>query len=98
MSLSGAAKLLNGMRFKAKRKNKTNFVSVVNEKLRLTWARKHRQPTVSDWRKWVFSDKTRVNMWGSDSKSFYWSEVPPVTNRPHQVQPQVQDSGDGVMF
>ena len=36
-------------------------------------------------------------MWGSDSKSFYWSDVPG-TNRPHQVQPQVQGSGDGVIF
>ncbi|KAG2189569.1 hypothetical protein INT46_003108, partial [Mucor plumbeus] len=31
------------------------------------------------------------------SEFFYWSDVPG-TNRPHQVQPQVQDSGDGVMF
>jgi hypothetical protein len=36
-------------------------------------------------------------MWGSDSESFYWSDVPG-TNRPHQVQPLVQGSGDGVMF
>ncbi|KAG2194551.1 hypothetical protein INT46_009206 [Mucor plumbeus] len=68
-----------------------------NKKLRLAWARKHRQLTVSDWRKWVFSGKTRVNMWGSDSESFYWSDVPG-TNRPHQVRPQVQGSGDGVML
>jgi hypothetical protein len=35
MSLSGAEKLLNGMGFKAKRKNKTNFVSAANKKLRI---------------------------------------------------------------
>jgi hypothetical protein len=66
MSLSGAKKLLNEIGFKAKRKNKTNFISATNKKLRLAWARKHRQLTVSDWRKRVISDKTRVNMWGSD--------------------------------
>jgi hypothetical protein len=97
MSLSGTEKLLNGMGFKAKRKSKASFVSVANKKLRLAWARKHRQLTVFDWRKLVFSDKTRVNTWGSDSESFSWSDVP-VTNRPHKVQPQVQGSGDGVMF
>jgi hypothetical protein len=97
MSLSVAEKLLNGMVFKAKRKNKTNFVSAANKKLSLSWAHKHRQLTVSDCSKWVFSDKTRVNMWGSDSESFYWSDVPS-TNRSHQVQPQVQGSGDRVMF
>jgi hypothetical protein len=97
MSLSGAEKLLNGMGFKAIRKNKTNFVNAANKKLRLAWTRKHRQLTVSDWRKWAFSDKTRVNIWDSDSESFYWLDGPG-TNRPHQVQPQVQGSGDGVMF
>jgi hypothetical protein len=97
MSLSGAEKLHNGMGFKAKRKNKANFVSAANKKLRLAWVHKHRQLTVSDWRKWVFSGKTRVNMWGSDSESFNWSDVSG-TNRPHQFQPQVQGSGDGVMF
>ncbi|KAG2200039.1 hypothetical protein INT46_004108 [Mucor plumbeus] len=76
MSLSGAEKLQNGMGFKAKRKNKTNFASAANKKLRLAWARKHRQLTVSDRRKWIFSGKTRVNMGGSDSKSFCWSDVP----------------------
>ncbi|KAG2212982.1 hypothetical protein INT46_011483 [Mucor plumbeus] len=45
----------------------------------------------------VFSGKTRVNIGGSDSESFYWSDVPG-TNRPHQVRPQVQGSGDGVML
>ncbi|KAG2214712.1 hypothetical protein INT46_000931 [Mucor plumbeus] len=62
MSLSGAEKLHNGMGFEAKRKNKTNFVSAANKKLRLAWALKHRQLTVSDWRKWVLSGKPRVNM------------------------------------
>ncbi|KAG2210145.1 hypothetical protein INT46_004443 [Mucor plumbeus] len=97
MLFSGAEKLHNGMGFKAKRKNKTNFVSAANKKLRLAWVRKHRQLTVSDWRKWVFSGKTRVNIEGSDSESFYWSDVPG-TNRPHKVRSQVQGSGDGVML
>ena len=35
MSLSDAEKLLNRMGFKAKRKNKTNFVSGANKNLRL---------------------------------------------------------------
>ncbi|KAG2196260.1 hypothetical protein INT46_007344, partial [Mucor plumbeus] len=73
MLFSGAKKLHNGMGFKAKRKNKTNFVSAANKKLRLAWARKHRELTVSDWHV-------------------------PGTNRPHQVRPQVQGSGDGVML
>ncbi|KAG2189832.1 hypothetical protein INT46_005820 [Mucor plumbeus] len=45
----------------------------------------------------AFSGKTRVNMGGSVSEFFYWSDVPG-TNRPHQVRPQAQGIGDGVMF
>ncbi|KAG2191415.1 hypothetical protein INT46_008104 [Mucor plumbeus] len=48
-------------------------------------------------RKWVFSDETRVNMWGSDSVSFYWSDKPG-TMQPHQTTTKVQNNGDGVMF
>ncbi|KAG2191148.1 hypothetical protein INT46_010972 [Mucor plumbeus] len=81
MLFGGAEKLHNGMGFKAKRKNKTNFVSAAKKKLRLAWARKHRQLTVFEWR----------------NESFYWSDVPG-TNRPHQVRPQVQGNGDGVML
>ena len=54
MLFSGAEELHNGMgltTFKAKRKNKTNFVSAANKKLRLAWDRKHRQLTVFEWRK-----------------------------------------------
>jgi hypothetical protein len=36
-------------------------------------------------------------MGGSVSEFFYWLDVPG-TNRPHQVRPQVQGSGDGVML
>ncbi|KAG2212456.1 hypothetical protein INT46_007993 [Mucor plumbeus] len=53
--------------------------------------------SIFDWRKWVFSGKTKVNMEGSVSEFFYWSDVPG-TNRPHQVRPQAQGIGDGVMF
>ncbi|KAG2204402.1 hypothetical protein INT46_006194 [Mucor plumbeus] len=36
-------------------------------------------------------------MGGSVNEFFYWSDVPG-TNRPHQVRPQAQGIGDGVMF
>ncbi|KAG2202840.1 hypothetical protein INT46_000499 [Mucor plumbeus] len=85
MSLSGAEKLLNEWGLKPKEKTRP-ILSV--------------QPTknsIFDWRKWVFSDRTRVNIGGSDSESFYWSDVPG-TNRPHKVRSQVQGSVDGVML
>ncbi|KAG2193560.1 hypothetical protein INT46_007949 [Mucor plumbeus] len=53
--------------------------------------------SIFDWRKWVFSGKTKVNIGGSVSKFFYWSDVPG-TNRPHQIRPQAQGNGDGIML
>ena len=97
MSLSGIRKSLRQMGFKAKRKFKTNFVSKTNMRLRLAWAKNHKHYTVDQWRQWVFSDETRVNMWGSDGNSFYWSDGDR-TLRPHQMEPQVQGHGGGVLF
>ncbi|KAG2211794.1 hypothetical protein INT46_007978 [Mucor plumbeus] len=57
----------------------------------------HRHYTVTDWRKWVLSYETRVNMWGLDIVSFYWSDKPG-TMQPHQTTTKVQNNGGGVMF
>ncbi|KAG2194164.1 hypothetical protein INT46_000566 [Mucor plumbeus] len=47
-------------------KIKTNFVSKDNKEGRYAWAKKYRNYTLTDWRQWVISDETRVNMWGTD--------------------------------
>ncbi len=62
MTNDGVKKMLRKKGFKARRKAKTNFISSTNMKLRLSWAKAHRHLTVADWRRWVFSDETRVNM------------------------------------
>ncbi|KAG1488160.1 hypothetical protein G6F52_014011 [Rhizopus delemar] len=33
---------------------------------RLKWAKAHKDWTEDDWRRMVFSDETKVNVWGSD--------------------------------
>ena len=52
---------------------------------------------LTDWRPWVISDETRVNMWGSNGNSFFWSDG---GNNllTHQIEPHVQGYGGGVMF
>lgn len=97
MSVSSIRKSLRRNGLKSRRKAKTNFVSKKNKTLRLAWAKKHRHLTVEDWRRWVFSDETKVNMWGSGGNSFYWTNGDR-TMQPHQIKPQVQGNGGGVMF
>ena len=97
MTVHGIRKMLKRMGFKAKKKVKTNFVSNKNKAIRLLWCKKHQHLTVDQWRKWVFSDETRVNMWGSDGNSYYWSDNNSVL-LPHQIEPHVQGDGGSVIF
>ncbi|KAK4516928.1 uncharacterized protein ATC70_000256 [Mucor velutinosus] len=97
MSINGIRKSLRRNGLKSRRKVKTKFVSKTNKQLRLAWAKKHRHLTIADWRRWMFSDETRINLWGSDGNSFYWTNGDR-TMQPHQVKPQVQGNDGGVMF
>ena len=97
MTNGGVKKMLRRNGFKARRKVKTNMISKTNMKLHLAWAKIHRHYKVADWHKWVFSDETRVNIWGSDGISYFWSDKPG-TMRPHQIKTHVQNNGGGVMF
>jgi hypothetical protein len=74
MSLSGIRKGLKKSCFNVKRKIKTNFVSKDNKEERYAWAKKYRNYTLTDWRQWVISDKTRVNMWGTAGNPFVCSD------------------------
>ena len=97
MTLPGIRKMLKRMGFKAKRKVNTNFVSHTNRGIRLAWAKRHQHLTVEQWRSWIFSDETRVNMWGSDGNSHFWTDGDDIL-LPHQIQPHVQGDGGSVMF
>ncbi|KAG2207808.1 hypothetical protein INT46_011207 [Mucor plumbeus] len=74
MSLRGIRHVLKSEGFKARRKVKANFVNATNKRKRFAWAKKYQQYTVDDWRIRSFSDETRINMWGSDEKTYYWTD------------------------
>ncbi|KAG2208413.1 hypothetical protein INT46_009614 [Mucor plumbeus] len=61
------------------------------------WAKKHQHLTVDQWRQWVFSDETRVNLWGSDGNSYYWSNGGDIL-QPYQTEPHVEGDGGSVLF
>jgi hypothetical protein len=68
-----------------------------NKPLRLTWAKKHQHFTVDQWRQLVFSEKTRVNLWGSDGNSYYWSNGGDILQL-CQTEPHVEGDGGSVFF
>ena len=97
MSLRCIRYLLKSEGFKAKRKVKTNFVNATNKRKCIAWAKQHQHYTVNNQLKWGFSDETKINIWGSDGKSYY--STGGVTELlPHQIEPHVQGDGGSVLF
>ena len=45
----------------------------------------------------MFSDKTRVNLWGSNDNYYYWSNGGDIL-QPYQTKPHVEGDGESVLF
>ncbi|KAG1145923.1 hypothetical protein G6F37_007120 [Rhizopus arrhizus] len=72
------------------------LLSAKHRKARLEWALAHRYWTIDDWRKVIFSDESKINVWGSDGIEFYWC-LPGSPLQPHHVIPTVKHGGGSVM-
>ncbi len=57
---------LSGFGLKGRVARKTPLISVKNRKKRLQWARDHSSWEAKDWRKVLWSDESKFNMFGSD--------------------------------
>ncbi|KAG1134776.1 hypothetical protein G6F38_013136 [Rhizopus arrhizus] len=66
-------------------------------KRRLAWAKKYQNWTTDDWRRVVFSDETKVNIWGSDGCKYYWSR-PGDPLKPHHIDVTVKHGGGSLMM
>ncbi|KAG1182388.1 hypothetical protein G6F35_015616 [Rhizopus arrhizus] len=84
------------MNFRAKIKAKKPLLSKQHKKRRLAWAMTHKVWTTDDWRRMVFSDETKVNVFGSDDCKYYWSRPDDVL-QPHHLDITVKGSQGSVM-
>ncbi|KAG1531787.1 hypothetical protein G6F51_013384 [Rhizopus arrhizus] len=66
ISYKTAINVLKSMNFFAAIKVKKPLLTAKYMKRRLAWAKKHQNWTTNDWRRVVFSDETKVNIWGTD--------------------------------
>ena len=53
-------------------KQKQPFLSKKHRRLRMDFAEAHKDWTVKDWKRVIWSDKTKVNCLGSDGKKWVW--------------------------
>lgn len=55
-------------------KKKQPLLSARHRKLRLMWAMKYRDYTLADWKRVIWSDKTKINRLGSDGRKYTWKK------------------------
>jgi len=97
VSYQSAINTLKSLGFHAAIKKKKPFLSQKHRKHRLAWAKKYQHWTVDDWRLVVFSDETKINVWGSDGCKYYWSASGDPL-KPHHIELTVKHGGGSLMM
>ena len=64
---------------------------------RLAWAKKYSKWTIDDWKRVVFSDETKINIWGSDGCKYYWTR-PGDPLKPHHLDLTVKHGGGSILI
>jgi len=83
--------------FRAKKKIPKPALSAKNKKLRLSFAKSHKDWTVVDWQRCVFSDETKINRFNSDGLSWCW--VPEKSGLSSaRVSPTLKHGGGSIMM
>lgn len=71
-------------------------MSEKNVKARLSFARQHRNWTIDDWKRVIWSDETKFNRFQSDGKQYCWRR-PGETIQRHHVKQTVKHGGGNIM-
>lgn len=96
ISVQTVRRVLKEYGLKAKKIKKKPAISKKNKWERLKWARKHREWTVEDWKRVIWSDETKINRFGSDGNKYAW--VKDGANlQPREIEPTVKFGGGSVM-
>jgi transposase len=79
------------------KKQKKPKLSPKNSKARLAFAKAHQSWTVTDWRKVIFSDETKINRLGSDGCRWAWICEGKLL-QDHHVRQTVKHGGGSIMI
>jgi len=97
LTWKNATNILKSMGFCFDIKKKKPFLSLKYKTARFAWAKRHEYWTKDDWKHVVFSDKTKINVWGSDGCKYYWSR-PGDDLKPHHLDLTVKHGGGNIMM
>lgn len=65
---------LKGTGLQAYRRRRKFYLKAAHASARRKWAREHREWTVDDWKRIVYSDESKFNLHGSDGNRWVWRE------------------------
>lgn len=97
VSTTTVKRTLRSMGFRAKPKAKKPFLTARHRKARYEWALAHKDWTQDDWKRVVFSDETKINVWGSDGCRYCWKR-PGDPIQPHHLDLTVKHGGGSLMM
>ncbi|GFV15526.1 transposable element Tc1 transposase [Trichonephila clavipes] len=75
---------------------KKPFISLQNQKKRLEFTKTHQLKTDNFWKKVIFSDESKFNIFGSDGRRTVWRKSNTVLD-PKNLRPTVKHGGGSVM-
>ncbi|GFS98922.1 transposable element Tc1 transposase [Trichonephila clavipes] len=76
---------------------KKPFISLQNQKKRLEFAKAHQLKTDNFWKKVIFSDESKFNIFGTDGRRTVWRKQNTALD-PKNLRPTVKHGGGSVMF
>jgi transposase len=85
----------NGMKVYSRRKKP--LLRRTHIQKRLAFARRHKNWTISQWNRVIFSDESKFNLFGSDGRSFCW-RFPNEPPKDHHIRKTVKYGGGVIML
>lgn len=96
VSVATCKRILNRAGFHGRRKLKKPLLSKTHRKQRFAFAKSHRKWRLTHWKRVVWSDESKFNLYGSDGTQYCWRrEGEPLQD--HHVKPTVKHGGGSVM-
>ena len=97
LSVKTVTRALNQAGLGSVEKKKKLMLSQANIKARLEFAKGHRDCTVEDWKRVIWSDETKINRFQSYGRSWYWKREKNQL-QPHHIKQTVKHGGGSIMI
>lgn len=97
LSSKTVRRALHNAGLKATTKKKKPTISQKNRKERLAFAKSHKDWTVEDWKRVIFSDETKINRFGSDGRNWTWRRDGE-SLQPKDVKQTMKNGGGSIML